>query len=332
MVNLDIDMIREKLGLAMKQNYPTEGEQKYYDRLTVLFEKVAWATILWAFIINLLSPLSQEVKNNTFLLIFVASVFNYFYFRYVYFHIRNYTYRFFIPEVVFPFFIWIFVHLHNEFVAFFLLPYYVLILATSLTLQKSDVVIALIASVSFVLLENILLKTPIDSIELQFGIGQVAAILIFTWVALKLAEQVRIERGESGTIRLAAIQEEKKTSVLKEFTSELVLDRQKAQILLDSFPEPLLVADSKRKIMEHNSSFGNLSDFKNNSLLGKDLSFVLKTSDPLHFDQKSFLPQEFEATVLTRRNKEKKVRGKAYFLLGRDQRLKQILILVQPYP
>ena len=304
-------------------------EQTYFDRLAYLFERVAWVTILWAFIVNVTSSLDQEKINYTFLLIFVASVFNFVYYRYGYLLIKKHEYRFYVSAVVFPFLIWIFVHLHQEYVPFFLLPYYILILATSLTLKRIDVVLALVSSLSFIILESVLLKLPLDAVERQLSINQVTALLVFAWVALKLADQVRIERGESGSARQEAVEVEKKSTLFKEFASELVLDRQKAQVLLEEAPYPILITDAKRKIMEVNRIFQILSDFKNNNLLGKDLSFVLKTAQPLNFEQKSFLPQVFEGIILTRRNKEKKIQGKAHFLLGRDQRLKQILILVE---
>lgn len=304
------------------------NEQNYYDRLSNLFEKVAWATILWALLVNILSPYDQTTKVYTGLVILIASVFNFIYFRYIYFFIKKAEFRFYVPETIFPFFIWIFIHLHHEFTAFFLLPYYILLLATSLTLKKIDVLLALVASLLFVIIETIFLQTPMGSGQRALGASQVAALLVFSWVALKLAEQVKIQRGETGNVLKEVIQEEEKSNMLKEFTSQLVIDRQKAQILLDESPLPLLVADNKSRILETNDYFEELSDFKNNSLINKDISFVLKLGNPLNFNGKSYLPEEFAGTLLTRRGKEKRVSGRAHYLLGRDRRLKQILILI----
>ncbi len=303
---------------------------QYYDHLASLFERVAWITILWAFIINLLSPASQDSKNYTFLLIFVASVFNITYFRYIYRLLHTRDYRFYLSDVIFPALVWIFIHLHGEFLSYFLLPYYILILSTSLTLRRKDVALALGSSLFFVILETVVLRMPLDSVEKAIGIGQASALLVFTWVVLKLADLGQRQRTETGNIRDEISQVEKKSSILKEYTSELILDRQIAQVFREEYPGPLLLLDNKNRLLEINDQFKNLSDFKDDRLLGKDLGYVLKLDKPLNFDQKSFVPEDFEGTIVTRRNKVKKIQGRAYFLLGRDQRLKQVLILFNP--
>ena len=197
----------------------------------------------------------------------------------------------------------------------------------SLTLKRTDVTIALVASLVFLITETVVLRLPLDGQEQTIALGQIAALLVFSWVALKLARLVSQQRLETGSIRAEILKEEKKSSILKEYTSELVLDRQKAQVLLEEYPTPLLLLDNKNRLLEINDQFKKLSDFKDERLVGKDLGYVLKLEKPLNFDQKSFVPEEFEGTIITRRNKVKKIHGRAYFLLGRNQRLKQVLIL-----
>lgn len=303
-------------------------ELVYYDHLAYLFERVAWITILWALVINLFSLSTINTKNYTYLLLFIASVFNLFYFRYFYRLVREKDYRFYLAEIFFPLLVWVFIHLHSEFLSYLLLPYYILILATSLTLKRKDVALALGAALTFVLFETVILPPPMGSNARVIGLGQTASLLVFTWVALKLSHLVLEQRVATVTIRDEILKEEKKSSILKEYTSELILDRQKAQVLLDEYPGALLLLDNKNRLLETNTYFKKLSDFKDERLLGKDLGYVLKLETPLNFEQKSYVPEDFEGMIMTRRNKLKKVHGRAHFLLGQNQRLKQVLILL----
>jgi len=314
--------------LARVRDKTRNRDQLYYDRLSQLFEKAAWATIIWAILVNVYSPLDFKDKGNVSLVIAFAAVFNFVYFRFVYPRLKEKDYRFFLSEAGFPVFIWMFLHFQQELLPYLSLPYYILILATSLTLRGVDSAIAIFASLLFVVIEDLVFKYPLDVPETEIFVTRTIGLLIFSYVVLAIRNFLRKQDLERASSETEAIKETEKNYILKRYTQELILDTQKVAIFAQESPTPFILIDSRHKILEYNLSFKRLSDFKDNGLVGKDISFVLSLSEPLRINATSYLPEDFTGEILTRRNKRKKVVGKAHFMLGNDKRLKQILLFL----
>lgn len=304
------------------------GDYNYYDRLTPLFEKTTWATLTWTLILNIISPISIINKNYTFLLIFTASAFNLFYFRYIYWRIRKQKYRYYLAEIIFPFMVWIYFHLHQELIPYILLPYFIGMLATSLTLRRFDSLLTLVTSVFLTFIETIALKRPLTINQLEIGLAQIFSLIIFSWVAINLADFIRLRDKQNLELLEDVNKESEKSSILRKYALNLVIDKEKAAILMSEANLPVLVIDSQMKIQDISPKFKELSDFKNDNLQGKNIDYVLKIDNSLDLSQNSYFPQDFNALLTTRRNKSKKVKGKAHFLIGQDGKVKQVLLII----
>jgi PAS domain-containing protein len=299
----------------------------YYDRLSLIFEKTAWATLLWALGTNLISPTQEQYKNLSYMLLLSAAVFTYFYFRYYYPRFRQYSFRFFAGEVIYPLFIWSFLHVHNDFLKTFMFPYFVVILATSVTLKRVDSFLTLGVCLVLITVENLWPVLSGGNPTILVAFSQLTALAVFAYLCQMVSAHLEIAVLENLKSDVARGQQTEKASILKRFSTELVLDKQKAQLLVNEYPNPLMIVDDNDEIIEVNEAFEKLCDFKDGSLPGRTFDYVLQYDTPLTLNQESFLPEPFSATITTRRNKTKKVTGKAYFLLGSNKRLRQTLLL-----
>lgn len=302
----------------------------YYDDLSKIFEKAAWAGIFWGLVVTIVIPSKADALDNTFVLLFFAALFNYVYFRVIYPKIRQQHYRFYSSELIFPFFVWLYIHFNAGYAPFLSMPYFLVIVSTSLTLRRIDTIIALASSSFFIILEDFYFRMPVEEAEIRILVSQLFGLFVFTWVSLKLSDWIKLTEMQNEAAVQDISDEMEKTSILKKYASEMVIDRQKAQIIMDEFATPVLIIDTDNKIVEVNQAFEKVSDFKKSNLYGRTLEFVLQLSSPINYSSASLTPEEFDAVLLTRRGKERKVHCRDYFLLDRTQKLAQVLIFIHP--
>lgn len=303
-----------------------DGNLAYYDRVFKLYEKISWVTILWAFFLNLVSPLSREVKNQTLILIAIVTLFILFYFRYFYWKVRHNSYRFYLIDIFYPVFTWGFLYLQPRFTNQLVIPYYFIILASSLSLRRFDTILTLTISSLLLFIQEVVL-TPFSWTGVEIALSQIISLVLLSWIAVWLAEYNHKKDIEAQEVFNNASKENEKSEILKIYARSLALDKEKAAILLAENSRPTLIIDGEKKIVDLNKTFKDLSDFRNSSLVGKDLDYILQFEEPLDLSDDNSLTESFTAILTTRRNKTRKINGQTHFLRNQDGKVKQAILI-----
>lgn len=324
-MGLSIDRRLKKLNLLKSRAV----DLAYFDNLSMLFERVAWITLSWAFVLNFFSPVSQTTKQRTFILIVIVALLLVGYFRVLYSKVRSYSFRFYFIDIGFPVFTWLFLHLQPNFTSQFVIPYYVIVLVSSLTRRRFDTLLALGVSSLLILTQEMLPATR--SIEdLGTAFSQIIALILFAWVAIWLVDFDSQKENETKDILEDFSKENEKSEILKKYAQTLAIDKEKAQIFLAESNRPILVLNSQKKIEDLNQAFKDFSDFKSDNLIGRDLDYVLRFDSPLDFSEESYLVEKVSGVLTTRRNKERKINASVHFLRSHEGKVKQGILIISP--